>query len=49
MVGNTAEAWSYCRSRSDSDMLLVWFSYSPFVPSERGAKMAASIEVGNKS
>jgi hypothetical protein len=39
MIGNTAEAWSYCSSRSDNDMLQVWFSCSPFVPSNCGIKM----------
>jgi hypothetical protein len=39
MIGNTAEDWSYCSSRSDSDMLRVWFSCSPLVPSECGVKM----------
>jgi hypothetical protein len=38
MTGNTADAWSYCSSRSDSDMLRVWFSRSPFVPSDCGVK-----------
>jgi hypothetical protein len=36
MIGNTAEAWPCCSSRSDGDMLRVWFSCSPFVPSEHG-------------
>lgn len=47
MMGNTAEAWSYCTSRSDSDMLQVRFS-CPFVTSEYSVKMAATIEVCTK-
>jgi hypothetical protein len=38
MTGNTAGTWSYCSSRSDSDMLRVWFSCSPFVPGKCGVK-----------
>jgi hypothetical protein len=48
MIGNTAEAWSYCSSRSDSDMLRVWFICSPFVSSECGVKMVATQEVCTK-
>jgi hypothetical protein len=44
-IGNTAEAWSYCSSRSDSDILRVWFSCSLFMPSERDVKMTAPLEV----
>jgi hypothetical protein len=44
MIGNTAEAWSYRSSRSESDMLRVWFSCSPFVLSECGVKMVAMLE-----
>jgi hypothetical protein len=43
MIGNTAEARLCCSSRSDGGMLRVWFSYSPFVPSEHGVKMAAPL------
>jgi hypothetical protein len=48
MIGNTAEVWSYFSSRSDNDMLRVWFSCSPFVPSECGVKMVATLEVCTK-
>jgi hypothetical protein len=48
MIGNAAEARSYCSSRSDSDMLRVWLSCSPFVPSECGVKMVATLEVCTK-
>jgi hypothetical protein len=44
MIGITAEAWSYCVSRSDSDMLRVWFSCRPFMLSEHGVKMTATLE-----
>lgn len=30
-VGNTAEAWSHCSSKSNSDKLRVWFSCTPSV------------------
>jgi hypothetical protein len=29
----------------DGDVLRVWFSYSPFVPSEHGIKMTTPLEV----
>jgi hypothetical protein len=45
MIGNTAEAWSYCSSRSDCDMLRVWFTYSPFVQSEHGVNVTAPLKV----
>jgi hypothetical protein len=48
MIGNTAEAWPYCRSRSDIDMLRVWFTCSPFMPSERGVNTVATPEVCTK-
>jgi hypothetical protein len=48
MIGNTAEAWSCYSSRSGSDMLRVWFSCSPFVPSEHDATMTAPLEVCTK-
>jgi hypothetical protein len=48
MIGNTAEAWSYCSSRSNGDMLRVRFSYSQFAPSESGVNMAAPLEVCTK-
>jgi hypothetical protein len=47
MNDNTAEAWTYCSSRSDSDILRVWFS-CPFVPSECGVKLVATLEVYTK-
>jgi hypothetical protein len=47
MISNTAEARSYCSSRSDSDMLRVWFS-CPCVPIECGVKMTALLEVCTK-
>jgi hypothetical protein len=47
MVGNNTEAWSCFRSRSDGDLLRVWFSYSPFVPSGYGVKVTAPLEVFN--
>jgi hypothetical protein len=47
MIGSTAEAWSCCSSRSDGDMLRVWFS-CPFVPNECGVKMVATLEVCTK-
>jgi hypothetical protein len=37
VTGNTAEACSCCSSRSDADMLRVWFTCSPFMPSKHGA------------
>jgi hypothetical protein len=48
MTGNTAEAWYLYCSSSGSDMLRVWFSCSPFVPSECGVKMVATLEVCTK-
>jgi hypothetical protein len=45
MIGSTAEAWSYCSSVSDRDLLRVWFSCSPSVLSEHGVKMSAALEV----
>jgi hypothetical protein len=48
MIGNTAKVWSCCSSGSDSDMLRVWFSCSPFVPSEHGVKMTDTLEVCTK-
>jgi hypothetical protein len=48
MTGNSAETSSYSSPRSDGDMLRVWFSCSPFVPSKRDVKMAAPLEVCNK-
>jgi hypothetical protein len=45
IIGNTAEAWSYCSSRSDGKMLRVWFNCSPFMPSECGVKMTALLQV----
>jgi hypothetical protein len=49
MIGNTAEAWSCCSSRSNGDMLRVWFSISPFVSSDRGVKTIAPLEVCTKN
>jgi hypothetical protein len=46
MIGNTAEIWSYCSS--DSEMLRVWSSCSPFVPSECVVKMVATLDVCTK-
>jgi hypothetical protein len=48
MIGNTAEAWSCCSSRSDGEMLRVWFSSSLLVSSEHGVKMTAALEVCTK-
>jgi hypothetical protein len=48
VIGNTTEAWSYCRSRSDGDMLRVWFNCSQFVPREHGVKMTDPLEVCTK-
>jgi hypothetical protein len=42
IIGNTAEAGSCCSSRSDGDMLRVWFSRRPFVQSEHGVNMTAN-------
>jgi hypothetical protein len=39
MIGNTAENWSYYRSRSDSDVLRVWIRCSPSVPRLCGVKI----------
>jgi hypothetical protein len=47
MIDNTAEAWSYCSTGSDGDMLQAWFS-CPFVPSEHGVKMVATLDVCTK-
>jgi hypothetical protein len=44
MIGDTAEAWSCCSSKSDGYMLWVWFS-CPFVPSKHVVKMTAPLEV----
>jgi hypothetical protein len=44
MIGNTADAWSHCSSRSDSGMLQVWFSCRLFVQSEHGIKIADPLE-----
>jgi hypothetical protein len=43
MVGYTAEAWPLCSSRSDSEMLRVWFSCIPFAPTERSVDTTASL------
>jgi hypothetical protein len=48
VIGNTAEALSCCNSRSDGNMLRVWFSCSSFVPNEHGVKMTAPLEVCTK-
>jgi hypothetical protein len=48
VIGNTDETWSYCSSRSDSDILQVWLISSPFVPSKCGVKMVATLEVCTK-
>jgi hypothetical protein len=48
MIGSTAEAWSCSSSRSDGDMLRVWFSCIWFVSSEHHVKMTASREVCTK-
>jgi hypothetical protein len=48
MIGNTVEAWSCCSSRSDGDMLRVWFSCSPFVPEEHSVKLTAPLQVCTK-
>jgi hypothetical protein len=42
IFGNIAEAWSCYSSRSDGDMLRVWFS-CPFVTSECGVKTVATL------
>jgi hypothetical protein len=47
-IGNIAETRSSCSSRSDGNTLRVWFSCSPFVPSEHGVKMTAPQEVYTK-
>jgi hypothetical protein len=39
MIVIIAEVWSCCSSRSDGDMLQMWFSYNPFMLSEHGVKM----------
>jgi hypothetical protein len=48
MIGNTIEGWSCCKLRSDSDMLRVWFSSSPFVLSQCGVKSVATLHVCTK-
>jgi hypothetical protein len=48
MIGNTTEAWSYCSSRTDSDMLKVWYMCSLFLLSECGVKMIAPLDVCTK-
>jgi hypothetical protein len=48
VIGNTAEAWSCCSSRSDRDMLRVWFSCTLFVPIEHGVKVTAPTDVCTK-
>jgi hypothetical protein len=48
MIGNTAEALSCCSSRTDSDMLQVWFNCSPFVLSEHCTKMTTPLQVCTK-
>lgn len=47
MIGTTAGAWSYCISRSDGDMLLVWFRY-PFMHSEHDIKIIAVLGISTK-
>lgn len=42
MIVHTAEASSRCSSWSDCNMLLVWFSCNPFVPSDHGLKITAA-------
>jgi hypothetical protein len=44
-IGNTAEAWPCCSTRSDGDMLRAWFSCHPFVPREHGVNMTAALEI----
>jgi hypothetical protein len=48
VIGNIAEAWLCCCSRSDGDMLRVWFSRRPFVPSDHGVKVIAPLEFCTK-
>jgi hypothetical protein len=45
MIGNTAETWSCCSSRSDSDMQHTWFSCNSFLLSEHGVNITAALEV----
>jgi hypothetical protein len=49
VISNTAEAWIYCCSRSDSNMLWVWFICSLYVSSERGVKLVAKQEICTKN
>jgi hypothetical protein len=44
VIGNTVGAWLYCTSGRDGDLLRVWFSCSPFVPSECGVKVTAALK-----
>lgn len=44
MTGNTADVWPCYSSRSDGDILRVWFSSCRSVPSEHSAKMTAPLE-----
>jgi hypothetical protein len=48
MIGNSAEAWSCSSSRSDGDMLRMWFICSPFVLSAHDIKMTVPLEVCTK-
>jgi hypothetical protein len=45
VIGNTAEAWSFCGSRSDCDMLRARFSCNLPVQSARCAKMTAPLKL----
>jgi hypothetical protein len=46
-TGNTAEARSYCSSRSDNDMLRVSFNCNPLMPSECDVNMVATPRTSN--
>jgi hypothetical protein len=49
MIGSIAEAWSYCISRSDGDLLRVWFGCGLFMPSDCDVKMVDTLKAGKNS
>jgi hypothetical protein len=46
--GSIADAWPCRSSRSDGDMLRVWFSCGRFVPSEHDVKATGPTELCTK-
>jgi hypothetical protein len=49
MTANTAETWSYCSLRKDSNTLQLWFNFGLSMSSECGIKMVAALGVCTKN